>query len=284
MEVMGSYAYKLPSNILLQEIKDGANPQVANLDKKRFVLCQEPNGKRRICASTLKEITGDKKLNARKNYSNECGVVLLLTLILECNDVPPIDEVNDAIQRRIRTIPFVSKFVSKELYEQLEDKTNVYEGNPYYKSDEFQVNYRQALIQILLTYWEKFQNNKYQFISTPTLCKEKASDYLAVSDNIFEWFKEDFEKSVSTDYIYIGDIYDNFKSSNLWDNMSKNDRRQNSESKFLQKIESNLFLQPYFKDRMKYSLPDKKYNTKPLICGWKRIEKQKEEDKNPLDY
>jgi phage/plasmid-associated DNA primase len=151
-KAVGDYGYKLPASVLLSEIIEGANPQVANLDKKRFVLVQEPDNKRRICAPTPKEITGDKTLNARKNYSNDCGVSLLLTLILQCNDLPPIDEVNDEIQRRIRTILFVSKFVSKELLDDLEDKTNLFEANKFYKSDEFRENFKQALIQILLKY------------------------------------------------------------------------------------------------------------------------------------
>jgi hypothetical protein len=50
-----NYGYKLPSNVLLQEIKSGANPEIANLHLKRFVLCQEPQTSKRICCSTLKE-------------------------------------------------------------------------------------------------------------------------------------------------------------------------------------------------------------------------------------
>lgn len=61
MILLGNYGYKLPSNVLLQEIQDGGNPQIALLHNKRFVLCQEPNKNKRICSSTLKEITGDKK-------------------------------------------------------------------------------------------------------------------------------------------------------------------------------------------------------------------------------
>ena len=38
MKAVGSYGYKIPSSLLMAPIKDGGNLQVANLDKKRFVL------------------------------------------------------------------------------------------------------------------------------------------------------------------------------------------------------------------------------------------------------
>ena len=36
-------SYKIPSSLLLQPIKEGANPAVANIHKKRFCLSQEPD-------------------------------------------------------------------------------------------------------------------------------------------------------------------------------------------------------------------------------------------------
>ena len=259
------------ANVLLQEIKDGANPQVANLHKKRFVLVQEPNGKKRICASTLKEITGDSTLNARKNYSNDCGCELLLTLLLECNDLPAIDEVNDAIQRRIRTIPFVSSFVSQETYDAKEDKTNVYVGNPYYKEKEFQTNYKQALIQLLLPHWEQFQNDKHQILTTPRVCKQKATDYLALSDNVYEWFSERYERGdLGIDYVIVSDVYNEFTRSELWNNLSKNDRRNYNKTNFKTKIETNLFIRDFYKERDSYFNQEK--IRQPYLVGWRLID------------
>jgi len=71
--------YKIPSSTLLAPIKDGGNPQIANLDKKRFALAQEPDKKKAICSSTMKELTGDDNINTRKLYSGECEVKLTLS-------------------------------------------------------------------------------------------------------------------------------------------------------------------------------------------------------------
>ena len=69
-------------NQVLDEIKEGPNPAIASLNMKRFVLAQEPNGKRKICSATLKEITGDSTINARMCNSNDCKTKLCLTLVL----------------------------------------------------------------------------------------------------------------------------------------------------------------------------------------------------------
>ena len=53
----------------------------------------------------MKELTGDSTINSRSLYSDNCKVDINLTLVLECNELPKMDEVNDAIIRRTRVIP-----------------------------------------------------------------------------------------------------------------------------------------------------------------------------------
>ena len=48
MDCVGAYGYKMGANVLLDEIKEGANPAIASLHCKRFVLAQEPNGKKSV--------------------------------------------------------------------------------------------------------------------------------------------------------------------------------------------------------------------------------------------
>jgi phage/plasmid-associated DNA primase len=160
MRTAGTYAYKLPSCILQNPLRTGACPELANLHKKRFVLIQEPDAKKRLCAETIKELTGDKTINARQLYSGNCETVIQLTAMLECNDLPVIDEVGGGVERRFRTIPFITKTVNQEDYDALEDKTNINVINPYYKTDEFQDKYKQAFFSILVKKFKVFYENK----------------------------------------------------------------------------------------------------------------------------
>jgi len=276
LKTMGNYAYKLPSNVLLNDIPTGAQPHIAGLDGKRFVLAQEPNKDKRICCSTLKELTGDKTINARGLYSSNCNIFLNLSLFLECNDLPKLDEVNDATNRRIRTINFISKFVeNKERYEELKDKPNVYLGDMYYKSEAFQDKFKHVFIQkLLFKYWPIFQKNNYK-LNEPKTIRENTNNYMALSDDIFDWFKNIYEKGdIKTDIISINDIFEQFKNSDFFNNMSKVNKRTYNKSYFNEKILNNMFLQDYIKKR------DTRFNGQKLksdmIIGWKLIENEEE--------
>ena len=271
MECVGSYGYKMGANVLLDEIKEGANPAIASLHCKRFVLAQEPNGKRRICTATLKEITVDKVINARMNYSNNCITKLNLTLLMECNELPALDDVGGGVERRIRAVPFTSKAVASDTYHALIDKTGYILANPFYKTQEFQQQHRQALFDILRPYWCKFQANGYSLSELPVECKVITRDYLATSDDIYGWFSEIYEKNDGNgSIVYIDDLYTRFTSSRVYSFMSKADQRKHTKKEFLTKITKNVFLQHYFKDRKE------RYNnvqlSKPAIVGYKLIE------------
>ena len=296
LKCVGDYGYKLPSTVLLNEIKEGGNPQIANMDCKRFILTQEPDSKRRMCSSTIKELTGDKTLNTRKNYANDCGISLKLTFLMECNDLPKIDEVNDAINRRMKgnIIPFISKFVSQQQYDLLTDKTNIYVGNPYYKSDDFQEKYRQALFMLLLQKFKIFRDNKFKLQKAPEECVKKSNDFLACSDDIFEWFDVIYESdNTNTKLLDIDDVFDEFTQSTFYTNLSKADKRKYTKKYFTEKIKTNLFLSNNFKSR------DTSFNgkrlTKPHIINYKKrpveekqilnheTDTESDEEINPLD-
>ena len=38
MKTFGNYGYKLPTSVLMQPLKLGSNPEIANMNCKRFVL------------------------------------------------------------------------------------------------------------------------------------------------------------------------------------------------------------------------------------------------------
>jgi phage/plasmid-associated DNA primase len=280
LKAVGCYGYKLPVSVILSELKSGGDPQVANMHKKRFVLSQEPSGKKHVCTSTIKELTGDKTMNSRLLHSNDCGIDLCLSLFMECNDLPLLDEVNDAVQRRIRAILFGSMFVSKDTYDSYEDKTNIFIGDKYYKSNEFQEDYKQALIIILMRYWKMFLDNGKNLPILPTKCKEITNGYLAVSDDIYEWFSQYYEKKVEVNskgepvnVLTVSDVCEKFTNSRYFLNLSKADKRSFNDKKFREKVEKNLFLKPFYKDRKKVYVNGKQ-NTVPLIINW--VEKVEE--------
>jgi len=268
MATFGTYGYKLPSSALLSEIKQGANPQMANLHKKRFILTQEPDCNKRMNASTMKEITGDKTLNVRDNYSSICITILVNTTFLEANELPLLTEINDAMTRRIRTIPFVSSFVDQERYDSLENKTNIFIGKSCYKSNEFKSQIKQALFHILADYFKIYMKNKNCISPMPPLCYEAGKKYFMMSDDFINWFNENYEKDESS-YVFVGEVFDDYKISSAYSNLSKNDKRKQTKANFDENIQKNMFLKGSYKPKDAYF--NKIRLKKPFLCGYKKI-------------
>ena len=257
MDTVGKYGYKLTSEFVMNPIKTGANPEVANLDGKRFVKCEEPPANRRIKTSVIKEITGGKHLNARLAYSNSCEVVLKMTFLMECNDMPRYDEVGDAMGRRNDITPFVSKAVCKEEFEDtpIEDRTNLYIINPEYKTDHFKTTYKSALFHILLNYFKDFAKRNYTLSAQPKAVQEKNKDQMVASDDFFGWFDKTYQKGgENTEPIKIKDVFRQFESSAFYGTLSKNDKRTYSQKYFKEKMENHNIIKKYIVKR------DKRYN------------------------
>ena len=271
LQMSGEYGYKLGSNVLLNSIKEGANPEIANMDYKRFILTTEPNAKKKIVCATLKEITGEKTINARGLYSSKTITTMVNTTVMEANTIPDFDEVNDAMDRRVRAIPFESKAVDEDTYNALDVdmRQNIFIANPYYKSDEFQHKYKQALFNILTDKFVAFRMRGYKLQSQPEKVKTKTQKLLKSSDEIYTWFNENYEQCEG-EIVKLNDIHELLQSSKLWAEMNKAERKNLAKkSVFESKFETNLFLSKYVKQRKTY------YNKVRIdaisVCGWRLI-------------
>jgi P4 family phage/plasmid primase-like protien len=276
METVGNHGYKLPSVVIMEEIKEGANPAVANLHKKRFVLVQEPNSKRKMSSTTLKEITGDKKINARMMYSDNCNVILAITLALECNDIPDIPDTTGAIHRRVKIIPFITKAVVEEVYEALDDTTGYCIQNGEFKEDLWQSEHRQALFEILLPHWKAFRDRGNVLPPLPTTCATITSGYLADNDALYTWFNDHYEKTDEKVFIYIDVLYEAYALHNANRRLNPEETKNSVKKTFYKNMETNVFLSQYYKIRKQRAFSTTL--TKPAIIGFKLRVEEEEED------
>ena len=272
LKTIGNYGYVLPSAFLLNKIKLDNNPQAYAMHGKRFCISQEPDRKCNICCSTVKELTGNDGLNVRDNHSkaSDCGITLNMTLLMECNDIPLLDETTEAMIRRVIAIPFVSRFVSADDYEP--NNENIYKGNPYLSTPSFRNEYKQALFDILIDYFELFKNDNYDIINIPLECNEVTSSYMEDSDNLFRWFEDNYEKTRDTEnnILNFKDILNNYKSSDDYINLTKENKRKINLKNFSQKLEQNVFLKKYIKRRDEYHNGDK-LNTNCIVSWGEKI-------------
>ena len=274
--MLGNYAYILPSTILLNPLKsNGANVEVANANRKRLVIAREPDAKFKINTSTLRELTGGEEINARGLYSDNTKVNLNLSFVMECNDKPKLDEINDAMSRRILDIPFKNRFVDQYVYDELdeEDKKTTFLVNPDYKGTEFKVKYRQALFKILCEHHQAFLKNK-RVLPKPKEIIQRNKEYLQKSDDMSSWFNDNYDKSENKkDIIKLKSVYEKFKVSEFFNNCTKQQKRDNNYKAFVEKLQSNIFLRKYVKNDH-----DKGY----IILGYIIKPKEFDEDDEPV--
>jgi phage/plasmid-associated DNA primase len=281
LNATGHYGYKIPSKLIQEDLKTGCNPEVANLNQVRFALGQEPTANKKICCSVMKELTGSEVINARNIYSSNCEVKLNLTLFLECNELPRLDEVNEAVERRIRIVPFSSKFVDQDKYQELIElgHTNVFQKNTFYTTPEFKQRYRCAFIKLLMKSYKLFVENNNNIPALPLAVKLASGNYLKQNDPYYEWFNENYEKKEKS-IIYLSDIFTKFKNSDYYSKLSKPVQRELKKDNFIEKLKSNLFLSKLLvlKLRDEYvELQDKRKKiNKDGFYGW--AERPQEED------
>jgi len=276
----GDYGYKLSSNFIQNKLKgsETSNVELASLNKKRFVIVSEPDTDKKVCSSTVKSLTGDESLNGRTMYSVINQILLKLTFLLECNTIPLMSEVILAVVRRTRAIPFTTdaieqaEFDEKTEEEKQSGKYNV--KNLHYISPEFRNKYKQALIMILMKKFVEFIE-RGDMPPFPEECKSKTTNYLSSSDDMYSWVNEYYEKVpielLGTEQdlpISISTLYDEFKCSETYINMNKNDKRIYTKKYFTEQIETNTFLRKSYKQR------DNRYNgiklKSPSLIGWRQ--------------
>ena len=115
----------------------------------------------------------------------------------------------------------------------------------------------------------------------PETIKKRTLQYLTDCDFITNWFMDLYEKTdEQTDILQLKDLYDAFKCGEVFSNMSKKDKRTYNKSYFTEKIQNNIILKYYYKDREQRKEIVELYGKKGLyqiIWGFK-MKPQDEED------
>jgi putative DNA primase/helicase len=234
---------------LIGQQKKGSNPEIANMNNKRFVIAKEPESSEFINVEIMKNMTGADEINARLNHSNDTEISLCLTLIMECNKKPRMSEVNNATAMRIEDIPFESTFYKKEDYDNLDEdeKATAFIGNKEFKSKHFKKAHRQALFEILRTYYKKYLDNGSNLQYSESI-KKRNKDYLLASDRLNEFVNENYKLTKNDkDRIKLKTVYEDFKISDYYRNLTKQEMNNLTYKKFQENLQENYFLKKFIK-------------------------------------
>jgi phage/plasmid-associated DNA primase len=291
MSLCGSsrYGYIGSSSTLTQELKEGANPAVAAMHNKRFIVFQEANEGEQLQGGVVKKITGGGSINARTLFSAITDTKILATFVLEFNKRPRFNcSIDYAMTRRITLIEMRSMFVPQcdiddGKYEGME---HIYPINTTYKTDEWKERYRMALFEILLPYCKEFNDNKVgnesftidNYIKNCPDVIEKTNEYIAsvdiLNDFIHEYMVYDTMKAVS-----VKSLYKEFKDSIIFMELEKKAKDAlNRESAFKEAISKHPRMMKDYKEVLYGNvISNKKYadalgvtkNARNIIINWR---------------
>lgn len=213
-EVFGSYFVNVSPTIFSENQKNkssaAANPEIAKLNKKRYVVTKEPQKDATIHNNIIKDFTGGGNISARMLFSSKTIVKLCLTLIMECNVKPNFSEAPVAADiERINDILFGSKFT--ENAEEIDIEKHIYPQDAGLKLKlKNSVVYKNAMLNILLQnlLLVKKQNYSVDFFK-PASVRERSLAYLQNSYDIHNIFKSLFEKR----NVENADKYENWKGN-----------------------------------------------------------------------
>lgn len=244
---LGDYAYEGNSNSLIDKIKEGANPEVANFHKKRFITFAEPDTKYPINSATMKKLTGGGEINARQLYSGKTQTKLEAMIILETNEKPQLngdDNDSDALKERIRDVLFESSFTAK-CDDEVDTDNKIFKQNEYYKTTEFQQNHRCALLKYIMDYED------IETIYTPDCVAKRSQEYLLGNDKIYGFVKDQIIPEQDS-WVKISDLYTKFKLDDSYVNMNKSDKRKYNLSYFKSTIKKHSQFRKYYRETYQY--------------------------------
>lgn len=268
----GDYGHVINSIVLCEQRRQGANTEIANLSGKRLVIGREPSTKDNIKLSNslLRELTGGGKISARKIYSDNEKTILQMTLLLECNKKPLMEEEpQESDMRRIIDLFFGSKFTDEK--EKI-NNTNIFEKNTYYIEEEFRDKYKYALMKIL------FEHNKNHYkkkLIVPESVKKRTLKYMESSVEILEWFNQTYEKvenyTIFT-YIKISEINEELKNSEYYNSLDKKEKRKLTREKLINLFKENPIFKNNFSEETDTYINGERFKAPIRINGYKKRE------------
>ena len=233
---MGDYAGIFPVSLLTQKRSacGVASPEMAKAKGKRFMTFSEAEEGDQIRVGLMKELTGGDLITARPLFKEPIEFKPQFKLLLTCNKLPHIPSSDGGTWRRLRVVPFKSKFTSKP------DPT---------KKNEFKIDpnlnksfiiWKESLMSLLI---HKFSDYKRYGITEPAEVLRYTTKYQEDTDINLQFLNDNIEKSDNkNDNINMNELFSIYK---CW----------HKESGITSKIQPRKTFKEYFetnyKDNMK---------------------------------
>jgi P4 family phage/plasmid primase-like protien len=204
LDAFGDYGCTIPVSLLTRPRgdADSASPALAKTKGKRCCAFQEPENDDKIYIGHMKNLTGGDKLQARSLYTDPVEFYPQFKTILACNKLPDVPHADPAVWRRIRVVPFETKFVDNP------DPNNINERKKINDIDDLIDGWRSAFMSLLI---EKYKSYITNGINEPAQVLVQTDLYQNSTDVYLEYIKDMIIAGNNNDYIVFDDLWDDFK-------------------------------------------------------------------------
>ena len=264
---MGDYGFRGNNALLIESPKQGANPETANIHKKRYVVFREPSSKKRFDNDAIKELTGGGTFCARGLFESKTKKIYHLTCVVECNKKPLFKDTPEIAEiERVIDIMFRNTFVSQQ--SQVNHEFGVYLGDERFKTLSFQEQHKCAFLKFLMDAYRRYADSKKN-LAIPESFAQRSKDYLENSSDLYQWILEKYDKTDNMDdFVYVKNIHEIFRGDEIYINLTKEERKEFIYKRFTKQISQMTFLRGRYFDKKKIN-NNNEYN---ILCGFKKKE------------
>ena len=196
--LLGDYFYHCSYSVLTEDPRrknsGNANPELANVDRKRMVVMREPPKDVPLSNNVIKDMTGGGTIKARQLYKDKTEVHLHCTVSLETNARPPLrEEATYAEAERFIDQLYRSTFTSNKA--KWNEKKFVFPLDPTLKERQWWKDRRLVFMNMIVRQLWKLRDNKYKLNDfVPQSVRDRSQEYLQGSFLAHRIFVQLYEK------------------------------------------------------------------------------------------
>jgi P4 family phage/plasmid primase-like protien len=227
----GDYQTSLQATTLTRKRPESgaANPDIIAIKNRRFIYLQEPDDKEPLNTSRMKQFSGEDMVEARGLYKDQEKFKVSGKLNMMCNSKPIIRSMDRGTWRRIRVIPFISKFVAEDDPEYISKKPNVFLRDN--DLDKKLIEWREPFLSLLVHIYET-QYLKNGLEPTPAIVKKASEEYKESNDS-YAKFESDRIRKCEGEKITFRDIERSYKK---WVEFSGGSARRLNNQELLKRV------------------------------------------------
>jgi P4 family phage/plasmid primase-like protien len=179
---LGDYSTSLQSTAMTRPRPNAgnANPEIMAIRNKRFIYMAEPDEKEPLNTSRMKQFTGEDDVEARGLFEDQTKFKITGKIFMLCNAFPAINTMDRGTWRRVRAVPFESKFVDPNV-EDVNLNQNVYPRDNQLdaKMRKWRTFFMSRLVHIYKT-----EYLPYGLGSVPTIVTQESNKYQESFDSV----------------------------------------------------------------------------------------------------